>query len=72
MELISLLREKKLEPKRVRFVHPLHHKPASLVLIEAVKAAGTGLEVLLPLIIHNSDGGYTDELKQIYGQTPSS
>jgi len=72
VELISLLREKKLEPKRVRFVHPHHHKPASLVLIEAVKAAGTGVEVLLPLILHNADGGYTDELKQIYGQTPSS
>jgi tRNA1Val (adenine37-N6)-methyltransferase len=71
VELISLLREKKLEPKRVRCVHPHSHKPASLVLIEAVKAAGTGVEVLLPLIIHNADGGYTDELKQIYGQTPS-
>jgi tRNA1(Val) A37 N6-methylase TrmN6 len=67
VELISLLRENKLEPKRARFVHPHHHKPASLVLIEAVKAAGTGIEVLPPLIVHGVDGGYSGEIKKIYG-----
>ena len=66
-ELISLLREKRLEPKRLRFVHPHHHKPASLVLIEAVKAAGTGIEVLPPLVVHGMDGEYSDEINKIYG-----
>ncbi len=65
-ELMSLMREKKLEPKRLRFVHPLHHKPASLVLIEAVKAAGTGIEVLPPLIVHGANGGNSEEMRQIY------
>jgi tRNA1(Val) A37 N6-methylase TrmN6 len=37
------------------------------VLIEAVKAAGIGLEVMPPLIIHETAGGYTGEMKQIYG-----
>jgi tRNA1Val (adenine37-N6)-methyltransferase len=68
-ELMALLRAKKLEPKRLRFVHPRLHKPASLVLIEAVKAAGTGMEVLPPLFVH-ANGGYSDEMKKIYGQTP--
>ena len=66
-ELISLLREKRLEPKRLRFVHPHHHKPASLVLIEAVKAAGTGIEVLPPLVVHGMGGEYSDEINKIYG-----
>lgn len=65
-ELISLLRQKQLEPKRLRFVHPRLHKPASLVFIEAVKAAGAGLEVLPPLIVHGENGGYSDEMRQIY------
>lgn len=65
-ELMSLLREKKLEPKRLRFVHPSDGKAAYLVLIEAVKSAGTGLEVMPPLIIHETAGGYTGEMKQIY------
>jgi tRNA1(Val) A37 N6-methylase TrmN6 len=71
-ELISLMKARKLEPKRLRLVHPYEDKPASLVLVEAVKSGGTGLDVLLPLIIHNSRGGYTDEVKQIYGSPGNS
>src|SRR5512143_2288210 len=65
-ELMARLREKKLEPKRLRFVHPRLHKPASLVLIEAVKAAGIGMEVLPPLIVHGESGGYSEEMRQVY------
>ncbi len=65
-ELLSLLREKKLEPKRLRFVHPDERKPAYLALIEAVKSAGTGLEVLPPLIIRDAAGRYTREIQSIY------
>lgn len=66
-ELMPLLRDKKLEPKRLRFVHPQANKPASLVLMEAVKAGGVGIEVLPPLFVHEQEGGYTDEMKEIYG-----
>ncbi len=65
-ELLSLLRGKKLEPKRLRFVHPADGKPAYLVLIEAVKSAGIGLEVLPPLIIQDAAGNYTEEMQAIY------
>jgi tRNA1(Val) A37 N6-methylase TrmN6 len=65
-ELISLLREKKLEPKRLRFVHPYDRTPASLVLIEAVKSSGTGTEVLPPLVVHDVTGQYSAEMRQIY------
>ena len=66
-ELTSLMRSRKLEPKRARFVHPYHDKPAALVLIEAVKSAGVGLEVMPPLIVHEQGGGYTEEMREIYG-----
>lgn len=65
-ELISLLRERKLEPKRLRFVYPKASKSASLVLVEAMKSAGSGLEVLPPLIVHEPDGEYTEEMRRIY------
>ncbi|MGE5807852.1 MAG: tRNA1(Val) (adenine(37)-N6)-methyltransferase [Nitrospirota bacterium] len=65
-ELMAQLRKKKIEPKRLRFVHPRLHKPASLVLIEAVKAAGIGMEVLPPLIVHGESGGYSEEMRQVY------
>ena len=66
-ELLSILRSKNLEPKRIRFVHPHLNKPASLILLEAVKNAGIGIEVLPPLIVHEHDGGYTEEMRDIYG-----
>jgi tRNA1(Val) A37 N6-methylase TrmN6 len=66
-ELLSLLRNRKLEPKRLRFVHAYASEPASLVLIEAVKSAGTGLEVLAPLVVHEPGGGYSEEMREIYG-----
>ena len=65
-ELFSLMRERRLEPKRIRYVHPKEHKPASLVLVEAVKAAGPGLIALPPLFVHEPDGSYTDEMRSIY------
>lgn len=66
-ELMSLLRERGLEPKRLRCVHPFSDKPASLMLIEAIKTRGVGLDILPPLVVHESDGGYTKEMREIYG-----
>lgn len=71
-ELVALMKRRKLEPKRLRLVHPFQNKPASLALIEAVKEGGTGLEILPSLVIHGSGGGYTEEVKQIYGLAPIS
>lgn len=68
-ELIDLLRKRNLEPKRLRLVHPYQDKPASLVLIEAVRNAGAGLEVLPPLIVHEQPGVYSEEMRAVYAMT---
>jgi len=65
-EILSLLHSAYLEPKRVRFVHPYQNRPAHLILIEAMKSAGSGLEVMPPLAVHEEGGGYTAEMRQIY------
>jgi len=66
-ELISVLRERGLEPKRMRWVHPFEDKSASLLLIEAIKTSGVGLTILPPLVVHEKNGGYTKEMREIYG-----
>jgi tRNA1Val (adenine37-N6)-methyltransferase len=66
VEILSLMRERRMEPKRLRFVHPYSHKSASLVLIESVKDAGVGLDVLPPLVVHQSARAYSEEMHQIY------
>ncbi len=65
-DIIAGLRLRHLEPKRMRLVHPYRHKTASLVLVEAVQSAGSGLEVLEPLVIHESPSVYTEEMQKIY------
>ena len=66
-EIMSLLRKRGMEPKRLRCVHPFQEKPASLVLIEAIKTKGVGLEILPPLVVHERGGGYSQEMREIYG-----
>jgi tRNA1Val (adenine37-N6)-methyltransferase len=60
-ELISAMRSKQLEPKRIRFVHPQIARPASVILIEA--RVGGGIEVAIepPLILYERPGIYTSE-----------
>jgi len=66
-ELFAIMKKLQLEPKRLRLVHPYADRPASLVLIEAVKEGGTGIEFLAPLIVHKLGGGYSTEMREIYG-----
>ncbi|OEG00279.1 hypothetical protein BHF71_05075 [Vulcanibacillus modesticaldus] len=66
VDIITLLREAKLEPKRIRFVHPFKHKEANMVLVEAIKHGGKEIHVLPPLIVYEQVGKYTDEVYQIY------
>ena len=64
-ELISAMRSKQLEPKRIRFVHPRIAMPASVMLVEA--RAGGGIEVAIepPLILYERAGIYTAEARAL-------
>ena len=61
-ELIRLLQNYRLEPKRMRLVHNCITEPATIVLLEAIKGAGTWLDVEPPLILRNNNGEYTNEV----------
>ena len=65
-ELTSLLREHRLEPKRLRAVHPKPDRAASVVLLEALRDGGPGLTVEPPLFIHRGDGTHSEELLEAY------
>ena len=62
VELFSVMRRHRLEPRRVRFVHSFTNAPATLVLAEGVKGARTGLTVPPPLVIYHGEDEYTDEM----------
>lgn len=65
-EAIACFREHKLEPKRLRLVHPRAGRPANRVLLEAVKGARSGAVVPPPLLIHGPTGAdFTDEVNSM-------
>ena len=66
VELIDALREKHMEPKRLRFVHSTLTTEARMVLVEAIKDGRTEMKILNPLYIYKEDGTYTDEMKALY------
>ncbi|MDR0300598.1 MAG: tRNA1(Val) (adenine(37)-N6)-methyltransferase [Streptococcaceae bacterium] len=67
LELTDSLRQYNLVPKRIQFVYPKLGSEANLVLIDAVKDGKAGGEKFLsPLIVHESNGNYTDEINKIY------
>jgi len=70
VDIITFLREVKLEPKKIRFVHPNKEKEANMVLIEAIKHGGKELHVLPPLVVYDEKGNYTDEIYHIYFKNP--
>jgi len=66
LNLLVLLQESHLEPKKIRFVYPNAEKAANLVLVEAVKDARPTLQPMPPLLIYDETGNLTKELKSVY------
>ena len=66
-EIITVMRQYQLEPKRMKFVHPFADKDANMVLIEAVRGGGAWLKLEPPVIVYKEPGVYTDEIYEIYG-----
>ncbi len=65
-DILTVLRQYKLEPKRVRFVHPYVDKPPTMVLVEAGRGGRPMVKVEAPLVIYRAPGEYTEEIYQIY------
>ena len=65
-DIICSLRGHKLEPKRIRFVHPYSGREPNMVLVEAVRSGKPMLKVMPPLVIYKDNGEYTDEIVDIY------
>ncbi|RDW16835.1 tRNA1(Val) (adenine(37)-N6)-methyltransferase [Oceanobacillus chungangensis] len=69
VDIISMFRQYRIEPKRLRFVYPKKGKEANMLLVEGIRDGKADLKILPPLYIYNEDGTYTDEAKEIiYGR----
>ena len=66
-EIMVLLHQYKLEPKRMQMVHPFIDKEPNMVLIEANRGGKPRMSVEKPLIIYKEPGVYMPEIYEIYG-----
>ncbi len=67
VEIITSLKTYKLEPKRMKLVHPFADKEANMVLIEAVRGGKSMMKVEAPIIVYKEPGVYTQEIYDVYG-----
>ena len=67
-EIFEEMRSVRIEPKRLRFVHPYADAEPAMVLVEGVRGGKPYLRAEAPLVIYRSDRSYTDELLEIYGK----
>ena len=66
-EIVDALHRRQMEMKRLRLIQPKADRDINLIMLEAVVGANAGnLQILPPLIVHNPDGSYTDEIYRIY------
>ena len=68
VDIISLMRKFKIEPKKLRFVCPNKNKEPNMVLIKGIKNAKEFLKIEKNLYVYNEDGNYTDEILKIYNK----
>ncbi|MGF9917295.1 tRNA1(Val) (adenine(37)-N6)-methyltransferase [Paenibacillus ehimensis] len=66
VDICCTMRQYRLEPKRIRFVHPRADAEANMVLIEALRDGKPEVRMLPPLIVYKNETEYTDELMEVY------
>lgn len=67
-DIFTLMRKYKIEPKRVKMVHPKIGKAPNIVLVEGQRDGGAYLKWEPPLYVYDENGRYTKEIDLIYGR----
>lgn len=66
-EILAKMSAYRIEPKRMRLVHPYVDKEPNMVLVEGLRGGNPRMKVEPPLVVYEKDGRYTEELLRIYG-----
>ena len=66
-EIITLMTQYKLEPKRMQLVYPYVDKEPNMVLIEGCRGGRSRMTVEKPLIVFKAPNVYMDEICDLYG-----
>ncbi|AFS69193.1 tRNA1(Val) (adenine(37)-N6)-methyltransferase [Exiguobacterium antarcticum] len=64
LDIVTLMRQYRIEPKRMQWIYPKQGKEANMLLIEGIKDAKPGLKVLPPFIVYEQDDTYTLQMRK--------
>lgn len=67
VEIIETMRKYRIEPKRMKMVHPFVDREANMILIEGRRGEKPMMKVEPPIIVYKEQGVYSDEIHEIYG-----
>lgn len=70
VDIMCSCRKHRLEPKRIRFVHPKEGEPPNIVLLQCSLNGGKELVYDNPLYVYGEDGKYSQQVMRIYGKNP--
>ncbi|BAH41058.1 MULTISPECIES: tRNA1(Val) (adenine(37)-N6)-methyltransferase [Brevibacillus] len=66
IDIVSLMRQYGIEPKRMRLVYPRREAEPNMVLIEGIRGGKPELRIQPPLIVYENGEQYCEELQEIY------
>ena len=66
LEILESMKKNNIEPKKIQFIYPKEGTLSNLVLVEGRKNGKPGLKILYPFFVHNADGTYTKEVKELF------
>lgn len=66
IDILFLMRQNNIEPKRMKIVYPFKNAKSNLILIEGIKNGKPGFEIEKSMIVHNDDGSYSNEVQRIF------
>ena len=66
VDILTLCRQYKLEPKEIRMIQPYQDKKPNIFLLMCSKGGQPDLKFMDPLIVYEKDGCYTSEIYKIY------
>lgn len=66
IDICCLMRQYRIEPKRVRYVHARAGEEAMMILIEGMKDGKPEIRTLPPLIVYTDKEQYCEELMEVY------
>ncbi|WP_310793594.1 tRNA1(Val) (adenine(37)-N6)-methyltransferase [Salipaludibacillus neizhouensis] len=65
-DVFALMKQYRIEPKRIQYVHPKATKDANMVMVEGVREGNPGITTLPPWIVYDDVNQFTEVFKHHY------